>query len=197
MTSIRGRAPEGVLRSKGASDCDVNGMPAGPASEMGSGLVASEGRDKQGEDQVTDQKKPPDQKQQLATALAEISRLRQQLKDVQHAVSIMQRMGGFADSKAHSMRATRIEDRIEKLELTSTMLTDVAAFHVTLLEDHLKDRHDADLDRDNSIDVIQFRRIRRRMREWAEKMGLIGKRTDIRQARQSENRLRASASVPA
>jgi hypothetical protein len=109
----------------------------------------------------------------------------------------MQRMGGFADSKAHSMRATRIEDRLEKLELTSTMLTDVAAFHVTLLDDHLKDRHDADLDRDNSIDVIQFRRIRRRMREWAEKMGLIGKRTDIRQARQSENRLRASASVPA
>jgi hypothetical protein len=155
-------------------------------------LPRLEGRSKQGEDQVA-----KDQKTATPDVHAEIAKLRNQLADMQRTITIMQRMGGFADSKAHSMRATRIEERVEKLELTSSMLTDVAAFHVTLLDDHLKDRHDADLDRDNSIDVIQFRRIRRRMREWAEKMGLIGKRTDIRQARQSENRLRASASVPA
>lgn len=167
-------------------------MPAGPASEMGSGLAASGGARQQGEDQVTDK-----QQQTIAAAFAEIGKLRQQLNEACRTITIMQRMGGFADSKTLSMRATRIEERLEKLELDDEMLKDVAAFNVTLLEDHLKDRHDADLDRDNAVDVVHFRRIRRRMREWAEKRGLIGKRTDIRSARQSENRLRASASVPA
>jgi hypothetical protein len=131
-----------------------------------------------------------DQKPTLDDAIRQIGELRQKLADQARTITFMQRQGGFADSKALSMRATRIEERIEFLELDGEMLKDVAGLHVALLEDHLKDRHDADLDRDNAIDVINFRRIRKRLHAWAEKRGLIGKRTDLRQSRQDENRLR-------
>ena len=109
--------------------------------------------------------------------------------DLQFQVTHMQRMGGFADSKALSMRSTRLEERVEKLELDGDMLKDVAAGHITLLEEHLKDRHNANMERDNDFDVINWRKIRRRMREWAERRGMLGRKRDISATRRDENRL--------
>jgi len=133
-----------------------------------------------------------DQKPTIEEALKQVAELRRLVVDQGRMITAMQRTGGFADSKTHSMRSTRIEERLELVELDNEMLKDVAAHHVTLLEDHLRDRHDAELDRDNSIDVISFRKIRRRLHVWAEKRGLVGKKTDLRQARNDENRLRPS-----
>lgn len=129
----------------------------------------------------------------LADVLKEVASLRGQLTDMNRQITAMQRMGGFSDSKTVGVRCTRIEARVEALEIDGEMLKDVAGLHVTLLEDHLKDRHDADLDRDNAIDTISFRKIRRRMRLWAEKRGLIERRDDLGGARRDENRLRPAA----
>lgn len=123
----------------------------------------------------------------------EVAKLTADLANAWTQIRWMQTRGGFTDAKTHSMRSARIEERLEKVELDGEMLKDVAGIHVTLLEDHLKDRHDADLDRENSIDVISFRKIRRRMRAWAESRGLIGKRDDLGSTRRDENRLRPSA----
>lgn len=131
-----------------------------------------------------------DQKVTLEDAIKQIAELRRTVQEQGRTILCMQRAGGFADSKFHSIRATRLEARLDVLELDNAMILDVAAHNVALLEDHLRDRHDANLDRGDAIDEISFRRIRKRMREWAEKRGLIGKRTDLRQARQDENRIR-------
>lgn len=135
-----------------------------------------------------EEKKPTALEQQVA-------KLTSELADAWQQIRWMQTRGGFTDAKMHSMRATRIEERLEKVELDADMLKDVAAHSSTLIEDHLKDRHDADVDRDNSIDVVHWRKIRRRMREWAEKRGLMDKRRDTASARGDENRLRPRAAT--
>lgn len=119
-----------------------------------------------------------------------IAKLEQTIVDQARQIQWMQKLGGFTDSKTHSVRAARIEDRLELLEVKAEATLDVDAHLVELLEDHLKDRHDADLTRDNAIDVVNFRRIRKRLHMMAEKLGLLGKRRDLTTSRQDENRLR-------
>ena len=119
-----------------------------------------------------------------------IAKLEQQLRDAWVQIGHMQRMGGFADAKTLGTRCTRIETRLELVELDGEMLKDVAAHTSELVEDHLRDRHDSDLDRDSAIDATAWRKIRRRMRVWAEKRGLMTARRDVAGVRQSENRLR-------
>jgi hypothetical protein len=112
-------------------------------------------------------------------------------------VNWMQQRGGFTDAKTLSLRCGRIEDRLEHVEGQGEALLDVAAFNVVLLEDHLQDRHDADLSHDNSIDVVNFRRIRKRLHVWAEKVGLLKKKQDLREVRTDENRIHPRAAVRA
>lgn len=112
------------------------------------------------------------------------------VQDMQGQIDHMLRCGGYVDSKTLSMRCTRIEERLERLEPDGEMVKDVLAHQQTLLEEHLKDRHDADMVRDNDPDVVAWRKIRRRMRDWAEKTGLMKQRDASRSARLSENRLR-------
>ena len=112
------------------------------------------------------------------------------LKRAWWEIERMQKMGGFTDAKTHSVRATRLEGRTEVLEVKAEAVLDVAAHLVALLEDHLQDRHFANMAHDDAIDVINFRKIRKRLHVMAEKLGLIGKRTDLRHVREDEtNRL--------
>lgn len=128
--------------------------------------------------------------QTLDEAFKQIDVLRKALNDAQRTITKMQQVGGFADSKQLSMRSTRLEDRVEKLEFDGTMHKDVTAHTVDLVARHLAERHELDLDRDNSPDVIFLRKIRKRLREWAEDTGLMNSRRDMRDTRQDENRLR-------
>lgn len=118
------------------------------------------------------------------------AKLEQDNKDLWFQVHQMQRMGGFADAKTLGQRCTRIEERLALTELDGEMLKDVAAQTSVLFEDHLRDRHDSDIDRDSAIDATAWRKIRRRLREWADKRGLMTKRRDLSGARTDENRLR-------
>ena len=111
------------------------------------------------------------------------------LKDQQFQITQMQRMGGFADSKALSMRSTRLEDRTESLEFDVAMLKDLSGLTVVALGEHLK-RHGVDLVSDNTPDTLSFRKIMRRVREWADKNGLMKKRNDLIETRWDENRVR-------
>lgn len=129
--------------------------------------------------------KKPDQ-----TIEHRVNRLESDLTAAKRKIEWLETRGGFTDAKTHSMRASRIEDRVAVLETKAEALLDVAAAHVALLEDHLQDRHDADLVRDNAIDVVNFRGIRRRLHALAEKLGLLGRRRDVTEARRSENRTR-------
>lgn len=131
--------------------------------------------------------------QTLEQAFKEIQGLRQKLADANYQITQMQRVGGFADSKQLGMRSQRLEERVEKLEFDGTLHKDVTAHAVDLLASHLSLRHGIDLDRDNSPDVIYFRKIKRRLREWAEATGLLDKRRDLTGARNDENRLRPQA----
>lgn len=136
---------------------------------------------------MADAAKPTDQDR--------IAKLEQLVHDARFQISAMQRMGGFADAKTLGTRCTRIEERLALTELDGDMLKDVAAHTSALFEDHLRDRHDSDLDRDSAIDATAWRKIRRRMREWADKRGLLTKRRDLSGARNDENRLRPSLST--
>ncbi len=102
----------------------------------------------------------------------------------------MRREGGFAPSKEISVRISRLEERVERAETDSEMHGDVAGLAVRYMEEHLKDRHGADLDRDDDPDVVNYRRLRKRLREWAEKVGLLARRRDLVSARRDENRVR-------
>lgn len=124
-----------------------------------------------------------------------LAKLERDLADARWQITNMQRLGGFTDAKTHSIRATRIEERLDLLELDGEMVKDALAFSSTAWEDHLKDRHDSDLDRDSAIDATSWRRMRRRMREWAEKRGLMTKRRDLTDTRRDENRQRPIASA--
>lgn len=131
--------------------------------------------------------------QTLAEAFKRIETLTKSVNDAQRTITSMQRVGGFADSKQLSMRSARLEERVEKLEFDETMHQDVTAHTVDLLTKHMAERHGIDLDRDNAPDVIFLRKIRRRLREWAEDKGLMNKRRDVTGARNDENRLRPQA----
>lgn len=137
-----------------------------------------------GKPNVADDKKP-------ATDQERIAKLEQQNRDLWFQVGQMQKMGGFADAKTLGIRCTRIEGRIDLVELDGEMLKDVSAFHHGFVEQHLKDRHDVGgIDRDDAPDVVPWRRARQTLRRWAEKRGLMTKRRDVAGARQDENRLR-------
>jgi len=94
------------------------------------------------------------------------------------------------DSKMLGIRCHRIEQRLDMLDLDGEMLKDCLAHTNAMLGEHLRDRHDADIDRDDAPDVVPWRRIRRRMREWAEKRGLMSKRRNVSDARRDEGRVR-------
>jgi hypothetical protein len=109
---------------------------------------------------LADQKKPPSDQDRLA-------KVERDLAYAQKQIAHMQSVGGFADAKTFGIRSKRLEDRVAVLERDVTMLLDITDRHMDLIEDHLRDRHDADLERDNSIDVVNYRKIRRRVREWS------------------------------
>lgn len=131
------------------------------------------------------------------TEAERITRLEQQLRQALGQIEHMQKMGGFADAKTLGVRCTRIEERLALVELDGEMLKDVAAHTSELFEDHLGDRHGDDVDRGDSIDVRAWRKIRRRLREWAEKRGLMAKRRDLNSTRRDENRARPREAMPA
>jgi hypothetical protein len=106
--------------------------------------------------------------QSLDEAFKQIAALRKTIDEQQRTITRMQSVGGFADSKQLSTRSQRLEDRVERLEFDSVMHQDVTAHTVDLMSRHLHERHDLDLDRDNSPDVIFLRKIRKRLRDWAE-----------------------------
>lgn len=133
-----------------------------------------------------------DEKPTLESAFAQIAKLRQDLVDANWQIRNMQKNGGFADSKALSIRSTRIEERVQTLETDSSMLQDVAGLVAEQMGRHLFERHGI-AESDNQPDSIFVRKIRRRLAEWADKNGLMGKRRDLNGARQDENRLRPVA----
>lgn len=125
------------------------------------------------------------------TVQQQLDKLRSRIDVSDRHILTMQRVGGFADSKAHGVRTTRIEDRVAVLERDNRMLLDVVGLQMALIEDHLQDRHGAHLVQDNDIDVLNFRKMRRRLREWAESCNLMKRgRSDVGEARRDENRLR-------
>lgn len=130
-----------------------------------------------------------DEKPTLDDAFKAIRALQAQLTEANRQILTMQKFGGFADSKTLGLRSTRIEERLEKVELDGVMLKDVAGLAADWLARHLFERH-AISEHDNAPDSILARKVRRRLAEWAEKVGLMGKRRDVAGARNDENRLR-------
>lgn len=120
---------------------------------------------------------------------AQLMRLQSEIGAINTQIKWMQTRGGFTDAKTHSVRAQRAEDRLDKLEIQLSAALDVIAFMTELLGEHLKDRHNANLDRDDDIDVSRWRRIRQRLREMADKLGLTAKKRALHEVRRSENRL--------
>lgn len=135
------------------------------------------------------------------TAEERIAKLEQQVRDQAYQILQMQRVGGFADSRTIGIRCANIEKRLDLVELDGEMVKDCLAHQVTYTEHHLRDRHDVDnIDRDDAPDVVPWRRIRHRMRQWAEKRGLMTKRRDLNDTRRDEGRVRPrahGAAVPA
>lgn len=138
---------------------------------------------------MTEPKKPE------PTLEQRVSKLAVELSDALHQIKWMQSRGGFTDAKTHSMRALRLEQRLEVIETKTEAILDVDADLVRLLENHLEDRHDADLVREDSTDVISLRRIKKRLGTMMERLGLAKKQRDVHEARQSESRLRPSQAV--
>lgn len=123
----------------------------------------------------------------IAKQLAQITA---RLDSNDRRVRAMQDLGGFADSKTLGMRAKRIEDRLEILEADRDMLLDVNALLLGALREHLIDRHDMDMARDNDRDGINVRKALRCVGQWAEKRGLRDKQREVVSAMRDENRLR-------
>lgn len=130
-----------------------------------------------------------DEKPTLEQAFKEIATLRVQLAAADKQIVLMQRLGGFADSKTLSLRSSRIEERLERVELDAGMLKDFVGMAADWMTRHLIERH-LIAENDNQPDSIFVRKIRRRLAEWADKTGLTGKRRDLNGARHDENRLR-------
>lgn len=110
-----------------------------------------------------------------------IARLEQLVREQAIQITKMQLMGGFSDSKTVGIRCTRIEERLALAELDTEMLKDVAAHACEMMRDHLVDRHGED-EMSTAIDMAAWRQIRRRLREWAQKRGLMvrQKKTETR-----------------
>lgn len=130
-----------------------------------------------------EQKKQPSDQERMAS-------LEQVVADQARTIARMQLVGGFADSKTLGVRCKRIEDRLELVEFDGEMLKDVAGGTVGLLEVHMRDRHDANFNRLDGNDVGAWCRVKHRMRQWAEKRGLMTKRRDMTDTRRDENRMR-------
>lgn len=115
------------------------------------------------------------------------------LEGMQATINHMQRMGGFADSKTLSMRCHHIEQRLELNEFDLDMLKDNQASVISFAEDHLKTAHKVDLSRSEEVAPTMLRKIRHRLIRWADARGLWQKRNGVREARQSENRLKPAS----
>lgn len=126
-----------------------------------------------------------------------IAKLESQLHLAMKLIERMEKMGGFTDAKTLGIRCTRIEERLALVELDGEMLKDCTAHVNEMMADHLGDRHGEDIDRGDSIDVRAWRRARRRLREWAEKRGLMTRRRDVTDTRRDENRARPREAMPA
>lgn len=123
-----------------------------------------------------------------------ISRLEQLVRDQAFQITQMQRMGSFSDAKTIGIRCTRIEERLALAELDTEMLKDVAVHAGEMMRDHLVDRHGED-EMSTAIDMSAWRHIRRRLREWTQKRGLMAKRRDPVDKR--NDRARQREAVPA
>jgi hypothetical protein len=124
--------------------------------------------------------------------------LAEKLGHQQRSIEWMQGLGGFADAKTLSVRSKRIEDRVEMLERDVKMLLDVAGLQASLAEALLEQKLGMNLERSNEPAVIYFRKVRRRLGEWAEACKLKIRRIDVTDARLDENRIRPrSAPSPA
>jgi hypothetical protein len=119
---------------------------------------------------MADEKKPAP-----PTIEQRVTKLEQALADANRTIQQMQKVGGFADSKALSMRATRIEQRLERLEFDGALHKDVTSHTVDLLTNHLIVRHGID-EKDNGPDMIFLRKIKRRLAEWADAVAQMNKR---------------------
>jgi hypothetical protein len=139
---------------------------------------------------MADDKKGPTDQQRIA-------KLEQLVASQALTITRMLQMGGFADSKTLGIRCTRIEERLALTELDGDMLKDVAAQTTSMFESHLANRHQANINRLDGPDVAAWCRIRKRMREWAEKRGLMTKRRDVTDTRHDENRARPRPAVSA
>lgn len=176
---MRVRAPEGVLRLQAIDDGN-GGLPAIPPLAGFRVLEPEEAM--------------ADKPAKEADLEKRIAKLEAELRNATWQITQMQKMGGFADSKTLGTRCTRIEERLVLVELDGDMLKDVAAHQVAFVEHHLSDRHDViPLDRDDAPDVKPWRRMRARLRTWADKRGLMTKRRDLTDVRHDENRTRPRA----
>lgn len=131
-----------------------------------------------------------DGKKQEPTLDDRLRALAEKVGHQQRSIEWMQGVGGFADAKTLSMRSKRIEDRVELLERDVKMLLDVAGLQASLIEALLEQRLGMNLTTSNEPVVIYFRKVRRRLGEWAEACKLRTRRSDVTDARLDENRIR-------
>lgn len=126
----------------------------------------------------------------------QLGRIRQIVADHTAQLRTMQKQGGFADSKTLSMRSTRLEDRVAVLERDVKLLLDLSAMQAGFIEEHLLTDHKVP-QTSNEASSIWMRKVKRRLREWAELCNLTRKgRSDIAEARRDENRLRPREGAP-
>lgn len=133
---------------------------------------------------MADGKKPEPTSDDRLRALAE------KVGHHQRSIEWMQGVGGFTDAKTLSLRSKRIEDRVEVLERDVRMLLDVAGLQASLVDALLEQKLGVNLQTSNEPVVIFFRKIRRRLGEWAEACRLKTRRNDVTGARLDENRIR-------
>ena len=107
-----------------------------------------------------------------------VTKLTADLADALQQIQWMRTRGGFTDAKTHSMRSTRIEQRLELVEYDNAMLRDVITAYQEAWHDHLQDRHNSAIERDSAIDTTKWRQVRHRLKTWVEKRGLLVKRRD-------------------
>ncbi len=125
------------------------------------------------------------------TVEQQLNQLRSRLDVADRRIAGMLTTGGFADSKTLSMRSTRLEDRVAVLERDNRMLLDIAGLQASFIEEHLATEHGLDVNKSNAASVIWMRKVKRRLREWAEQCQLLKRgRSDVAEARRDENRLR-------
>lgn len=119
-----------------------------------------------------------DEKKLELTIEQRMTKLTSDLQMARQDIDWMKTRGGFTDAKTHSMRAARIEQRLELVELDSEMLKDVSSANLEAWQDHLQDRHDCHVERDSAIDATAWRKMRHRLKTWMQKRGLLTKRRE-------------------